>query len=618
MGACSVASVEELTRALLGQRDAACVCIERGASDDVAPALLAKASQIRESGKTVRIVCPDRVSAERYRTLLAGWPLLESDSVATVRQLALETLAVPRIRDAVGRDARMIDENEHDVLMEDVKVSGVKPGRLREMLGFFYKSMSSCADEDEGWLITAEEKAVHAILIENLEARRAVLPCEASSLAYRGLKAADVEMEPMALLADDFGSLSKASQRLVRCLSTEGFVAVGSGTAAWNSEERYPNFEGFDELVDACDEHIALAAEAHALPVDFVSLENPQEEFTSIAASVAKDVRDGVDPADILIAVPNSTWGFCIEDALERCGVACFRERGSMKVKGDPRTEGRFADLKLAAFLRLYLDGDDVTALRSWLGFGDWLLRSDAFLELVNYAKERGITVSEALFSLRAVPDAERPTKTFWKFDAAFDELDELADACRSIGCDEVKALFDAHGMALSSDQVELLGDDPAHADIGRLARHAFDSAAIEGEAGDAVTIAPYRHCHGRTARITYVTGLVNGFLPSLDAVDDKYTVDHRRVALARERLLFLDLLTTASGKVRCSRFEQDRLENATALRMQTSRVYVKDGMRYATVAPSEFIGAPLDVLVADSDVPTDLPTKVLCASTTL
>ena len=47
---------------------------------------------------------------------------------------------------------------------------------------------------------------MHAILTENLEARRALLPCEVSSLAvYRGLVKAGVEREPLTLVADDFG-----------------------------------------------------------------------------------------------------------------------------------------------------------------------------------------------------------------------------------------------------------------------------------------------------------------------------------------------------------------------------------------------------------------------------
>ena len=97
--------------------------------------------------------------------------------MVSVRELALSILGDARVGDAVGRDARVLDENELAVLMEDVKVSGLKPGRLREMLKFFYKSISDCADDDERWLITAEEQTVHAILTENLEARRALLRC---------------------------------------------------------------------------------------------------------------------------------------------------------------------------------------------------------------------------------------------------------------------------------------------------------------------------------------------------------------------------------------------------------------------------------------------------------
>ena len=205
----------------------------------------------------------------------------------------------------------------------------------------------------------------------------------------------------------------------------------------------------------------------------------------------------------------------------------------------------------------------------------------------------------------------------FGKLDAPLDELDALMDACGDIGCDEAVALFEAHGMPLSPSMVGLLGDDATHADIERLARNAFSDPCYEGESS-CVTIAPYRSCHGRVARITIITGLVNGFLPVLDAVDDKYTVDHRRVAYAREHLLFLDLLSTARDEVVCTRFERDRLENASVLRMQTSRVFVKDGTCYAAIQPSEFADAPDEALSVPDDIPRELPTKVLYASSTL
>ena len=617
MSACSIASVSELTRALLEQEDGASICVERGASDDVSPALIAKAHHLKNAGRRVRIVCPDAVSVRRYRVALAEVPGLEADAAVTVRELALEIMADSRVQEAVGRDARVLDENEHDVLMEDVKVSGIKPGRLREMLKFFYKSMSCMTDEENGWLVTAEEQTVHAILKESLEVRRALLPCELSSMAYRGLVAAGIERESLALIVDDYGSLSKASQRLIGYLATAGLVAVRSTTAAANAEEPYPHYEGFSELVSACDVLFRLETDRAAAPRRIVSLDDPKTEFAYVASAIEKHLAEGVSPRDVLVAVPNPTWGSQVEAVLAARSIAAVFERGSVKVKGDPRTEGRYADIKLATFLRLYLDPNDFTALRSWLGLGDWLLRSDSFLELMAYARDNGCTVIEAIAKLRAMPKADRPTVAFDKLDAPLTELDELTAACRTARRDEAVALFAAHGMPLTSHLIELLGEDPLYADIDRLARSAF-STPCGSDAGERVTIAPYRSCHGRRARIVFITGFVNGFLPTLDAVDDKHTVDHRRVALARERLLFADLLSMARDETVCTRFSYERLENASVLNMQASRVYAKDGVRYAAVAPSVFADVLDEVLSEAVEAPRELETKVLYASTTL
>ena len=295
-------------------------------------------------------------------------------------------------------------------------------------------------------------------------------------------------------------------------------------------------------------------------------------------------------------------------------------ERGfdSGKIKGDPRTEGRYADLKLAAFLRLYLDPHDFTSLRSWLGFGDWLLRSDAFLELMAYARDHETTVPEAVAQLRTQRDADRSSTIFGKFDGPLDELDELLRACEEgLTREAAVALFEAHGMPLSPRHVELLGDDPAHADVERLARCGF-AKPVEDVARDAVHVVSYARCHGHHVRTVFVTGLVNGFLPASDAVDDKFTIDHRRVALERERALFLDVLSCASERAVCTRFVRDLLENTAFTKVQTSRVFVRDGERFARVTPSEFASLPDEVLSPAPDAPRELPTKVLYASSTL
>lgn len=613
MSAYTAASVEDAANNLLELHiEGACSCVAHDASDDVAPALLACVRHLAMAGLPVRIVCADGVAAGRYRVLLSDEPLLHGIDVVSMRELGLAVMGDERVQDAVGRNARVLDGNELAVLMEDMKVSGLKPGRLREMLKFFYKSMSDCSDEDEHWLITAEEQMVHAVLMENLEARRALLPCEVSSLAYHGLMAANVEPEPLVLVVDDYALLSKASQRLVRHLATGGLVAAGCTLPASNAEEPHPCFGGFRALTDEADYLVSIVSERSEAVREIRVLDNPEAECAFVAASVEECLVDGVALRDVLVAVPNAARGACMAAALNARGIAveCCTHDG--KIKGDPRTEGHHADLKLATFLRLYLDPHDFTSLRSWLGFGDWLLRSDAFLELMAYARERDIDASEAVVQLRMQRDADRASMIFGKFDGPLDELAELQHACADgLSREAAVALFEAHGMPLSDRLRALLGDDPAHADIERLALEAF-RAPTEDTVRDAVCIATYARCHGRHARVTFITGLVNGFLPANDAVDDKFTIDHRRVAFERERALFLDVLATAGERVVRTRFTHDRLENIALMKVQATRVFMRDGERFANVAPSEFVSPVDEALLRAPVAPRELPTKVL------
>lgn len=596
MSACSFSSVDEVTHALLERGDVAKLRIERGASDDLAPAFLAYANQLNQTGTRARIVCVDDVAAQRFRTSLEAYPALGADAVVTMRELCLSLAADERVRAAMGREARLLNDNEHDVLLEDLKVSGIKPRRLREMLKFFYKSISDCFSEEPGWLVTNEEQMVFAILEENLDVRRALLPCELPGRVYHGLVDAGAEVEPLVLLVDDFGTLSKAAQRLVQHVAGAGLVVAGASTEARNAEEPYPWIEGFASFADATGADAWTLETGAGAPVGAcIVCPDPYAEFACVADQVKARLDAGMAPHDVLVAVPNGTWAAKMVEALEARGIAAVRDGGAGRLKGDPRYAEKCADLKLAAFLQLILDPHDFTALRSWMGMGDWLLRSDAFLELMAYARDHEMTVPEAVAALRAMDDEARGMNVFGKFDAPLDELDELRRACEGIGRDEAVLLFERHGMPLAPRMVALLGDDPARADLENLARNAFAGEGASGGAGadadvDAVSVVPYRSCHGHFARVTFVTGLVNGFLPRLDAVDDKYTIDHRAVALERERVLFDDVCATATDEVVCTRFERDRLENTGVLDMQTARVFIKNGIRYASVVPSAFV----------------------------
>ncbi len=602
MSAYTASSSDDLTQALL-ETSVARVCIERTASDDLTLSLLAKANHLKTSNMRPVVVCADRVALERvtdcFKEHEASFPELSSGCFVTMRDLCLRVLSDSAVESAVGRCARVLDENEHDVLMEDMKVSALKPRRLREMLKFFYRSMSDCSNEEDRWLITPEEQMIYAMLEENLEVRQAFLPCELPSVAYRGLQQTGLhqssELASLVVLTDDFGALSKASQRLLACLAQGGMVVAGTASAAPCADEPYPCPEGFAQLAAAegvqrvkyCEQRLAAAEH-------FRTYLDPAAEFAGVAQEVAHRIEQGIAPQDMLVAVPNKTWGKALAAALADHGIASLVVEAAAKIKGDPRLPERCADLKLAAFLKLYRDPSDLVALRSWIGMGDWLLCSEAFLELMAYAREQNASVADALVALRAQKDASRTTTLFGKFDAPLDELAALRSACEGeISCDEAVALFSEHGMPLSEEHVALLGDDAVHADLARLASDAFAARADQayGPAGQAaVVIAPYRCCHGRHARVTFMTGLVNGFLPALDAVDDAHTIDHRARALARDRLVYDDVCSTAHEELVRSCFEQDVLEHVGALKMQMARVFVQNSQRLAKVAPSLFI----------------------------
>jgi hypothetical protein len=596
MGVCTVhaaSSIAEATRVLLARRDP-CLCVRHAASDDVAPMLLAKASQLQAGGEQVLVVCADDAAALRYRRQLSAFAGLSEESITTTRELCLRVLARAEAQKALCRGARVLDDNEHDILLEDLKTSGVRPRRLREMLKFFYRSLSNHTDEDVDWLLTAEERTVFALLEENLKIRRAILPCEMASLACRGLRESAADNEPAAsvVIVDGYDMLSKASQRLLDLLFFNRLIVAGSMSGAKSPAEPYPHPEG---LLSFCETHADSACIELTIdrpPVDEAceTYADPAAEFMSVADAITGRLAAGVLPREILVAVPNLVWGRRIAATLAQRGVETVLDEGPLRIEGDPRNSERCGRLRLAAFLKLLLDPCDFVSLRSWLGFGDWLLCSDAFLDLMAFTQGQGLDMKSALAVLQSQPPEQRPFTSFEKLEGPLRELENLRRACTDIGREGAVALFARHGMALDERMIELLGPDPDHADMENLAHHAFESVVVSD--GDALIIAPYRRCCGRHVRITYLTGFINGFLPSLDAVDDRYTIEHRDRALKRERQLFETVRATASEALVYSYFQNDRAENADALSMQVTRLFIKGDVRYAKVTASALLSS--------------------------
>lgn len=560
---------------------------------DGAPALAAWARAEADAGRPVLLLGADGVRAEGLRRAAraAG---LEPGAVASVREAALAVIA--GAGPGFFRDARVLDANERDVLMEDMKVSGLKPGRLREMTKFFAKGIADGVSGDGDWLISAEEQRQFAILTENLDARRALLPEEVCAVALDALATPDgaaaartLVGEDGALAAEGFHTLSATAQAFVEGLGAAHLVALGSDRYAVNSEEDYPNLAGCAALGARADAVAAVEPPAPA-PADHRAAAHPAAEFDAVAALVAEAVAAGTAPGAVTVACPHPLWADAVARRLERAGIPARIDAGPAKAKGDPRAPERCGRLRTRALAKLVRDPDDFTAWRSWLGLGDWLLRSDAFLELMAWAREHGVTAAEAFRTLRATPDGERGCQLFAKFDETADALGRLLDALAGAS---------GAGAVAALEEAGCIVDEPVRGALA--ARERFDGAAfaalvLDGDApdaaapADAVTVAPYRRAVGHHGDLTVVCGMVGGFLPALDATSDRETVEHRRRAYDRDRLLFEALKATAAQRVALTSFADDRIENADALGLDVARIYMEDGQRLAAVRPSPYL----------------------------
>ena len=186
-------------------------------------------------------------------------------AVTTPRALALEVLSDAEAVRWSGREPRLLTAYEELFLLEDMKVSGLRPKRLREMLKFFYRSWTELADDDPNWLLPGEESNVHTLLKDNLALTRSIVEPEAGNLAVNYLRghAGAVAAHSFAhVLVDDYQRISKASQLLAGLMATETLTIAGDRTACVQVYDSYPYAAGLDEFMDEHEgaEDIELSA----------------------------------------------------------------------------------------------------------------------------------------------------------------------------------------------------------------------------------------------------------------------------------------------------------------------------------------------------------------------
>ena len=626
--------------------------IEGAAGTGKTHELVARAAALLDAGTApadVLVVCATPQAARAFSRRLAAAAGEPGAAVrtTTARALALEVLARPDAVAWTGRDARLLTDYEEKFLMEDMKVSGLRIKRLREMLKFFYRSWTELADDDPTWLLAGEESDVHGMLKGNLALTRSVLEPEAANLAVNYLRTHEGACEACRaswVLVDDYQCLSRASQQLANLVARTGIVAAADRAACVEVHDSYPYAAGIDEFLAAHAEaeHVTLTAchrshaslrAAQALladesmgeagaatgaaltaaegaaegPARVVAAHSPAEEFQAVAQAAADAITAGTPAHEVTVAVPNGTWARNVAAALRAAGVRAAVLPAGQPVRGDIRDNERCRAARILTALDLVADEHNALAWRCWCGYGDYLVNSAAISSLRALADERGCGLVDALSAIAGGTDAASYETAehavgAQRVTAAYAAGRKLLAACNGLSG---RALLDAIAHAVTGEEsapaqvVELcLADgsataggeaDDSAAAMARRFRERLLAPVIADD--DAVAVVPYDLMAGLSPDTLIIAGFVNGFIPTRDYFDTTVTtLDKQEKIHAADVRRVYALASKANRALTVSYFTSTDLESAGVLKLKIDRIRLEKGVRTCAISPSDFL----------------------------
>ncbi len=561
--------------------------------------------------------------------------------VTTPREFCLEVLATPEAREATGRDPRLVSSFEQAFIMEDMKVSGLKIKRLREMLKFFYRGWTELAAEDPEWLITSEEEAVHGMLKSSLDFTRSLLEPEVAALAWSYLSSHEDALAAVAVdhvLVDDYQQISRASQFVANLVAKESLTAAADPLACVEVYDSYPYGEGVAELeaagaaVTELTECYLCGASLHAASVlaaeldeGAVALGNPNnldaatsftefpadssmDEFASVARRLGELREAGIAPEDVYLLTFNRAWAKQLKRYLVGEGIAVDSAFDGRLNAGDYRDYARCAPARVVTALQLAADPTNALAWRCWIGFGDYLGNSASVAEVMAWAKERGLDLTAALEQLASMDEGAVSLISAGgnRLVAAYRSGLGVIEAVQGLsGMDLIRRLVAAvNATAPASIQEAIIPEKVEEAVMALCApvpgaatapivaatvTERLTDSRLAG--GEGVRMGEGAHLVGSSPKALLVCGFDNGFIPCRDYFDTTVVTLEKQEKMHKEDTRFLyTMLGKATDQLQVSYFTNIDLVGAERLKLKVDRIRLKNGQRMARLTPSEFL----------------------------
>lgn len=618
--------------------------IEGGVGCGKTTALVARVAALLEDGATpedmlVLAATPDAARVLGARLTEAAGERGAAIEVTCAREVALGLLASEEGRAFSGRAGRLVTPLELGFIMEDMKTSGLKQRRLREMLKFFYRNwteLAGGADDDDRWLIPGEEADVHALLKAVLHFTGGILEPEASAMAVRFLLArpdALADVQQAHVLVDDYQMHSRASQHLANLLARDSITVAADPTAVVEVFDSYPYGEGIGEFAQAnegCERivlatshacpaaaraanHLRTSLDAGAAPSDtetegasFTALEaaDPAAEMAAVADAVQVALETGTNPSSIYILAFHPAWERRIARALEARGIAAALPIRGRVAAGDYRDLDRCAPARLLTALALVADPTDALAWRAWCGFGDYLANSAAFADMRAEGETQGKGLVAMLEKVAvAAPEEGFPGTGIGRILDAYRAGRALVERLQGLeGNELIGALADALDLsaeerertaqlasALTAPEPGVNAPSDTRAMIAR-ARQRMNAPVFETTEGH-VLIGDSAHLTGLTPATLVLCGFVNGFFPTRDFFDATVTTpDKQKLVRATDTRRLYAAAGKATQRLAASWFTSIGLVEAETLKLEIGRVKLRRGERIAVTAPSIYL----------------------------
>ncbi len=551
----------------------------------------------------------------------------ERPRVCTLPLFSLELLESPEAVHRTGRRGRILMRFEENLLMEDMKTSGVAPRRLGEMLKFLYRSMTDLEPLDGDWFYDEQEARVFQMLCDQLAFRKAYLACELPRAAWDYLNRHGDAREAAAydhVFVDDYQMASCASQCLAGAIARVSLTVAHDPLARVRGSEDYPAFEGGAHLLEAnpaaevekltlsrlsCvvtdavnrfaeDEAIGgetplASASGEQGTCEAVAYERPEDELQGITALVTYQQSRGVAASDIAVAAANRLWASNAARALAAEGIP-VSVLGRVSIAGDTRDADACRAARALTLLRLAADGHDPLALRSWCGFGDYLANSALMAAVV--AEEASLGLEEGASFAAPAPSALLKQGAE-RADAALAEARQLLAALDGLGGSALmEAALAATGASRGAEVAALkaiaaqVSPSASAAELCRAAEHAVLAPQF---AGQGVRVGLPEDFAGQSASAVVMAGLVNGLtLPRRYFDPAQVERDKRPALLAAEMAKTYACAGKAASALLLTYFTEAPLGAAESLQLKIHRVRLRGGERLCEVRPSETIRA--------------------------